>query len=79
MITDKNFNRLKWEEIDGLELAGKIKGLEVTAAEPINYPMTDGIILYMRDKEGHELALDISAEAENEEENPFYIELAEVR
>ena len=77
-IADTEFNRLSWEQVDGLEVDRIITGLEVVGAEPTDYPLTDGLTIYLRDKAGKILALDIGADiyTVDPEENPFYIAIA---
>jgi hypothetical protein len=77
-ITDTEFNRLSWEQVDGLTVDRLITGLEVVGAEPTDYPVTDGLTIYLKDKEGNITALDIGADIYTEDpaENPFYIAIA---
>lgn len=79
-ITDETFNNLKWRLIDGRKLESKIAGLTIVGAEPTDYPLTDGITLYLKDKAGKLTALDIGADyitAKNDY-NPFYMQIAKI-
>lgn len=77
-LTDNEFNRLSWEQVDGLKVDSLITGLEVVGAEPTSYPLTDGLTIYLKDTEGNITALDIEADlyTEDPEEIPFYIAIA---
>ena len=77
-LTDNEFNRLSWEQVDGLKVDSLITGREVVGAEPISYPVTDGLTIYLKDTEGNITALDIGADiyTEDPDENPFYIAIA---
>ncbi len=77
-LADNEFNRLGWEQVDGLKVDSLITGLEVVGAEPTSYPVTDGLTIYLKDTEGNITALDIGADIYTEDpaENPFYIAIA---
>lgn len=81
-LTDNEFNRLSWEQVDGLKVDSLITGLEVVGAEPTSYPVTDGLTIYLKDTKGNITALDIGADiyadiyTEDPDENPFYIAIA---
>lgn len=77
-LNDNEFNRLSWEQVDGLKVDSLITGLEVVGAEPTSYPVTDGLTIYLKDTEGNITALDIGADiyTEDPDENPFYIAIA---
>lgn len=52
-----------------------IKGLTITRAEPVNWPLTDGVIIYLTDGNGKQYALEIGADpvlSPEGDENPFY-------
>jgi len=51
-LTDNVFNRLSWEPVDGMSLDKLIEGLTVIGAEPTDYPLTDAVTIYLRDREG---------------------------
>ena len=77
-LNDNEFNRLSWEQVDGLKVDSLITGLEVVGAETTSYPVTDGLTIYLKDTEGNITALDIGADiyTEDPDENPFYIAVA---
>ena len=77
-LTDNEFNRLSWEQVDGLKVDSLITGLEVVGAEPTSYPVTDGLTVYLKDTKGNITALDIGADIYTEapDEHPFYIAIA---
>lgn len=53
------FDNLEWENIDGMELDKMIEGLTVIGAEPVDYPATDGVIIYLQGKNKHIIAIEI--------------------
>ncbi len=68
---------LLWEPAEAQTVAEAIAGGTITGAEPIDYPLTDGLILYLTGKSGNQLALDIGAVPDGgPDTNPFYIRLA---
>ena len=75
---DKDYNNLEYSPVDGEALDALIEGMEVIGAEPIDYPLTDGITIYLRAKDGSTKALEIGTDIFNTEpeENPFYISMA---
>lgn len=79
-IRDEAFNSLEWKPVDGLELEKLIEGMTVIGSEPTDYPLTDGITLYLRAASGRLIALDIGAElyTVGEDENPFYVRIADI-
>ena len=73
-------DRLEWEPIMAKTLARAIEGSTITGIEPIDYPLTDGLIVYLTDRSGRQLALEIGADPmSGPEENPFYIKIAEAQ
>lgn len=79
-MTAEQFDRLEWEPIKEDALVRAIKGSTITGIEPIDYPLTDGLIIYLTDRSGRQLALDIGADPMcGPDENPFYIRLAEAQ
>lgn len=79
-IEDSVFNNLKWKPVDGQELDSIITGLTIVGSEPTDYPLTDGITLYLKNGAGELLALDIGADiySVEKEENPFYMALSHI-
>ena len=80
-LTDNVFNSLSWEPVDGMSIDKAIEGLTVIGAEPTDYPLTDALTIYFRDRDGAILALDIGADIFNSEPegNPFYINMARAK
>jgi len=76
MIEDEIYNSLKWENIDGLKLSSFLKGYTIVEAEPIDYPLTDGILLLLKGREGEYIALEIGAEEGQRKAPPLYIRYA---
>lgn len=79
-IRDDIFNSLEWRPVDGLKLDKLIEGMTVIGSEPTDYPLTDGITLYLRSPSGAMIALDIGADyfTAGDDENPFYTKLADI-
>lgn len=77
MISDEEFNGLSWENIDGRELEALISGRRVRGVEPIDYPLTDGIIIYLQDNSGGLLALEVGTDSEQNGRS-FYTDIARV-
>lgn len=79
-LPDNEFNRLSWEQVDGQKVDSLITGLKVVGAESISYPVTDGLIIYLKDTKGNITVLDIGADiyTEDLDKNPFYITIARI-
>lgn len=75
---DEQYNNLEYAPVDGEALDAIIEGMEVTGAEPTDYPLTDGVTIYLRAKDGSIKVLDIGADiySTEPEENPFYLSMA---
>ena len=56
---DEAYNNLEYSPVDGEALDALIEGMEVIGAEPTDYPLTDGITIYLRASDGSIKALDI--------------------
>lgn len=79
---DDVYNSLKWSEVDGKELDKIIEGATIVGAEPTDYPLTDGITIYIKNRAGELITIDIGADfiksPRSEDENEFYINMAVV-
>ena len=75
-ITEEDYNRLRWKEIDGRELEGEIEGLTVEGAEPIGYPTTSGFLLYLKDSKDNITVLEIEADIFEEVNNYINVQIA---
>ena len=81
LMDEKVYDYLSWEDVDGLKLDTIIEGMTVIGSEPIDYPLTDGIDLYLKDKNGDIYALEIGYDdfaRDAETENLFYVKMAKV-
>ena len=68
---------LTWKAIDGLELDELLKDSNVKRVDPVDYPCTDGVLMYFLDTVGRIIILDIGNSALHDEEGkPFYIQAA---
>lgn len=72
---DKALEWAEWKEIDGKELDEILRGKTVAGAEPIDYPLTDGAILYLTGKDGSLSALEIGVDIYNDD-SQIYIKYA---
>lgn len=79
-IKEDAFNALEWRDIDGEKIDDALTGATVIGAEPVDYPQTDGLIIYLRGRSGAAFALEAGADTVFMEdgENPFYTRLAVV-
>ena len=75
MIEDNTFNSLNWRSVDWEKLNELISGWTVCGAEPIDYPLTDGAIIYLKDSNGNLAALELGQEPDGES---FYIQIAKI-
>ncbi len=65
---------LTWKSIDGLELHKLLKDSILKKIEPIDYPHTDGVLMYVLDTTGRIMILDIGNSTLTEDNSePFYI------
>ena len=75
-------DNLETEHIDALELRKVIKGYTLEEVEPIDYPKTDGLLLYFRNKQGGLYVLEVGiCDPAIEDPTPadlFYIKAASV-
>lgn len=82
LMDEKVYDYLSWEDVDGLKLDKLIEGMTVIGSEPIDYPLTDGIDIYLRSKDGAIYALEIGYYddfvRDAETENLFYVKMAKV-
>lgn len=80
-IDDNTYNNLMWENVDGQSLDSLLQGLQIMGAEPIDYPLTDGVIIYAKNTRTDKLIIiNIGADPLSPEESgsPFYISIATV-
>lgn len=80
LIDDNTYNALQWENVEAKKLDEIVPGFSLTGAEPIDYPITDGVILYGKDVTGNIIALDIGTDplSISDDTNPFYIKLGRI-
>ena len=65
MIDDQTFNNLTWQKVDERELDTFIKDATILETEAIDYPITDGLIFYLRTQSGELYALQIAVDLYN--------------
>jgi hypothetical protein len=71
----KTLENAPWTNIDGQQLDKKVEHMRLVGAEPISYPLTDGVLLYMQDGQGRLHALQIGADL-TEDDPQFEIKIA---
>lgn len=70
-----NLDGLPWLALENQTRDGLtylLNGLTITGAEPIDYPLTDGMILYLQTPDGQRYALDTGLEIDR---GPWYARL----
>ena len=70
---DDHIGRAAGDDIDGEQLDDLIKGAAVLGAQPVDYPLTDGVYIYLKCRTGAVIALLIEFEAEFQDDNPHDI------
>lgn len=79
--TEEIFDKLYRKRLDGLQLDELITGCEILGAEPVGYPLTNGVILYLKKPDGCKLVLNLDHYPEGYREpnaNDLEIEVAEI-
>lgn len=61
------------------KLQALLKGCRITGIEPIDYPVTDGILIYLT-RDGRQYILGVGYDCwEEEDGNPFYLRIDQIR
>ena len=63
-LEETEFNNLEWQEVEPAELDNLISNYTVMGAEPISYPLTQGVILYLKAAEQPAIAIEIVSDCE---------------
>lgn len=63
-LEEIEFNNLDWQEVEPAELDNLISNYTVMGAEPISYPLTQGVILYLKAAELPAMAIEIISDYE---------------
>ena len=66
-----------WKAIDGKDLQTLMEGKKIIGAEPIDYPLTDGVILYLTGDDKELTAVEIGIDP-FEKDIDFYIMSASI-
>ena len=74
----ENYDRMKWRPVDGRELESRINGFTIIGSEPVDYPLTDGLTLFLQSPSGALFALDIATDLEDDNEPPLVIRMADI-
>lgn len=69
MIPSADIESLSFTELDGEKLDGLLSGSMITGAEPIDYPLTDGVILYLKTADGRDAVLIVEQDPAGEHFN----------
>lgn len=78
-IKDEVFNNLKWKDNhDAKQLDNMFSGCCVVGIAPVDYPLTDGLIFYLRTPGGQLVALSVDADTTmlDIEEEVFSVSIA---
>lgn len=59
MVPDVAIERLDFQLLDSAKVDDLLTGCKITGAEPVDYPVTDGFLLYLIDKTGRRFVLSI--------------------
>ena len=57
MIPSADIESLSFTKLDGEALDDLLSGSQITGAEPIDYPLTDGVLLYLKTPDGRDAVL----------------------
>ena len=76
MIPVQDIETLDFSEADGATLDNLLSDAHIIGAEPIGYPLTDGTIIYVRDRQGKKRAMITEYDAI---EKQFTIRVAELK
>ena len=83
-ISDDDFNKLEWEEIDGFKLDEFITGMKILGSEPCDYPLTDSMTTYLQAEDGSIYAMDIGERETLDIEKdvdlpPIFVNIAKIK
>ncbi len=72
------YETVKLEDVPGEKLGELLLGMRVDWAEPINWPFTDGVTLYLSGEDGKQLVLELGLDpAGIKSDTPFYLRAGE--
>lgn len=81
-ILEELFDRLEWEEVEDISVDSLLEGKTVVGVELVDYPLTDGILIYWRETDGRLWVLEASAASAyyidpvEDDENPLIFQKA---
>lgn len=83
-ISDDEFQKLEWEEMDGLKLDEFITGMKILGTEPCDYPLTDSMTTYLQAEDGSIYAMDIGEREtlgidKDDDLPPIFIKIAKIK
>lgn len=72
------YDEVKLEDVPGEKLGELLRGMRVDWAEPIDWPFTDGAILYLSGEDGKQLVLELGYDSAGiTSDTPFYLRAGE--
>lgn len=74
----KALEAAEWKAVDGQDLERLLKGKTIAGADPIDYPLTDGVLFYLTGDSGALTVLEIGCDPFYGEDDGFYIRYAEI-
>ena len=70
---DNHIGRSEGDTVDGEQLDKLIKGAFVLGAQPVDYPLTDGVYLYFRLRTGEVIALLIETDTDEQDGGSYEV------
>jgi len=70
---DNHIGRAAGDDVDGEQLDNLIKGAFVLGAQPVDYPLTDGVYLYLRLRTGDVIALFIETDVKDQDGGSYEV------
>lgn len=83
-VLEELFDHLEWEEVEDISLDTLLEGKTIVGVELVDYPLTDGILIYWREMDGRLWVLEASAASAyyispndvDDDENPMVFQKA---
>lgn len=79
-VTEEVFNNLDWEDVEDTSVDSLLEGKTVVGVELVDYPLTDGMLIYFRETDGRLWVLESCvpdsywfgpSASDDDEENPL--------
>lgn len=59
-ISEEDFSKLQWETVSIESLNDRVAGKRIKCVEPIDYPLTDGLLFYLEGEDNRLYSLDLT-------------------